>query len=71
MPLETELETYRLLRPTLIKKYLGLWALIHGKDFVNAFDTYAQALKEGVRLFGTTPYLIKHILDPEPVETGV
>jgi hypothetical protein len=71
MPLEAELRTYQLLRPTLIRKYLSLWALIHGKDFVNAYDTYALALKEGTRLFGTSPFMIKQILDPEPVETGI
>jgi hypothetical protein len=71
MALEQELKTYNLLRPQLVKQYLGLWALIKGDKLINAFDTYAIALKEAVRLFGTEPYFIKQILDPDPAATGL
>lgn len=68
---EAELQTFRLLLPTLLQKYPGLWAVLHGKDFVNAYDTYALALKAAIALYGTSGFLIKQILASEPVQTGV
>jgi hypothetical protein len=68
---ETELRTFRLLWPTLVKKYRGLWALLKGDHFENAYDTYAEALKAATSLYGTSGYLIKQILEKEAVETGI
>lgn len=71
MALEKELAAYKLLRPTLLDRWRGKWALIKNSDLVNVYDTYQDAANTGFKLYGSTGFLVKHIVDPEPVETGV
>jgi hypothetical protein len=67
--LEAELATYRKLWPSLVQRYLGKQVLIQGDRLVGAYQDYAAAFGEAVRLFGTGPFLIREVRDPEPVET--
>lgn len=69
MALEAELATYRRLWPSLVRDYLGRQVLIQGDRLVGSYSDYAAALREATRLFGTGPYLIRKVQDPEPVET--
>jgi len=71
MALEKELATYRLLRDTLLRDWAGKYALIKGDHLENVYDTYAAAFGAGTRLFGNSGFLVKRIVDPEPIETGV
>lgn len=64
-----ELATYRRLWPTLVSRYLGKQVLIRGEKLVGSYPDYASALREATRLFGTGPFLIREVRDPEPVET--
>jgi len=69
MALEVELATYRRLWPSLVQRHLGKQVLIQGDRLVGAYPDYGSALREATRLFGTNPFLIREVRDPEPVET--
>ena len=58
--LEKELETYRQKLPAMLLEE-GKFALIHGDQVVGTFDTYADALGEGYKLFKLDPFLVKQI----------
>jgi hypothetical protein len=58
--LEKELETYRQKLPAMLLEE-GKFALIHGNQVVGTFDTYADALSEGYKLFKLDPFLVKQI----------
>ena len=58
--LEKELETYREKLPSLLLQE-GKFALIHGDEVTGTFDTYADALAEGYKLFKLEPFLVKQI----------
>ncbi len=60
MALEKELETYRDRLPSLLAEE-GKFALVHGGEVVGTFDTYADALTEGYKLFKLDPFLVKQI----------
>jgi len=69
MALESELEAYRRLRPELVATRLGQFVLVKGSKLVGAYPSYEAALRDATRLYGAGPFLIKQVLDPEPVET--
>lgn len=58
--LEKELEIYRENLPSLLLQE-GKFALIHGDKVAGIFDTYADALAEGYKLFNLEPFLVKQI----------
>ena len=60
MALERELETYKAKLPEL-KKDEGKFVLIHGDRVVDIFSSYEDALKEGYKMFGLNPFLVKQI----------
>ena len=62
--LEQELATYKRLLPTLMDKE-GKFALIAGNELLGAFDTYSDALDEGYRVKGLSPFLVKRISSVE------
>lgn len=66
MALEHELDTYRRKLPEL-KGSEGKFALVQG-EAVDVFTSYEDALKEGYRRFGLTPFLIKQIEAVEQVQ---
>ena len=64
--LEKELETYKAKLPEL-KAHEGKFVLIQGENIVDMFTSYEDALKDGYKRFGLTPFLVKQILAIEPV----
>jgi hypothetical protein len=58
--LETELDTYRDNLPKMLLDE-GKFALIHGHEVAGIFDTYADALNEGYKLFKLEQFLVKQI----------
>ena len=61
MTLEKELATYEKMKADLLKTYEGKFALIHGEDFLGAYDTAENAYTEGVKRFGQESFLVKQI----------
>jgi hypothetical protein len=70
MPLENERETYERNRPALLAQHRGSYALIKGEEIVGVFPDAESALREGVGRFGMEPFLVKQILDQEPLATA-
>ena len=58
--LDKELETYRQKLPGMLLEE-GKFALIHADQVAGTFDTYADALSEGYKLFKLEPFLVKQI----------
>ena len=58
--LEKELETYREKLKGLLAQE-GKFVLIHQAEIAGTFDTYADALSEGYKLFKLEPFLVKQI----------
>lgn len=50
-----------------LAEHKGKFALIKGSTLVGAFDTQENAYVAGVQKFGNVPFLIKQILEEEPV----
>jgi hypothetical protein len=70
MPLEQELKYFNTIRNDLIaKNHQGKFALVKGDRLVGTFDQPEMAYAEGVKQFGTEPFLVKEILQDEPIET--
>jgi hypothetical protein len=67
MPLEKELETFNKLKDELLKSYKDKFALIHGEEFVGAFDTPDAAYQAGINKFEKKPFLVKRIAEQEEV----
>ena len=67
MALEKELETYKKKLPELAGSE-GKYALIHGNDLVDLFNTYEDALKEGYAKFKLDPFLVKQITALEQIQ---
>ena len=67
MPLEKELARYEALKAELLKNFEGKFALIHGEDFLGAFDSAENAYTEGVKRFGVEPFLVRKITQHEEV----
>jgi hypothetical protein len=65
MALEKELETYAAMKSDLLATHNGKFALIHGSDFINAYDSAENAYKEGVARFGRESFLVKLIGEQE------
>lgn len=57
---EKELETYRDKLSSLVAQE-GKFVLIHDGEVAGTFDTYADALAEGYKLFQLEPFLVKQI----------
>jgi hypothetical protein len=63
--LQTELEAFERLRLSLLDRAPGKYALVKGKDLVDAFATEAEAIREGYRRFGNEAFLVKHIVEAD------
>ena len=67
MPLETERRFYEAHRKELLQKYRNLFVLVKENDLIGVFPDAQTAHREGVNKFGLQPFLIKQVLDVEPV----
>ncbi len=64
--LDTEIATFESRATELEAHHPGKWVIIHGSEFVGAFDSFDSAAREAVRLFGRGPYLIRQVGAPAP-----
>ena len=67
MPLETELGVFARMKAQLLTSYEGKFVLIHGEEFVGAFDSAENAYAAGVGHFGQEPFLVKKVTPQEEV----
>jgi hypothetical protein len=66
MALETELTTYKSKLPEL-KGQEGKFVLIKGKNIINIFSSYDDAIKAGYDKFKLDSFLVKRIYSLEEV----
>jgi hypothetical protein len=59
--LDKEIATFERMRPDLEKHHSGKFVLIHGEDLVGTFDTEDTVIREGLRLFGRGPFLVRKV----------
>jgi hypothetical protein len=62
--LNIEIAAYRAQLFDLERSHHGKWVVFHGPNNLGLFDTFDDAAKEAVRLFGRGPYLIRKIGAP-------
>jgi hypothetical protein len=67
MPLEKELATYAGMKNELLKSHEGKFVLIHADELCGAYDSVENAYNEGVKRFGTAPFLVKKVTAQEEV----
>ncbi len=60
-PLEKELRTLKRERERLEGEHLGKFVLIHKDEVVGTYDDFQTAAHEGLRRFGSNPFLIREI----------
>jgi fibrillarin-like rRNA methylase len=66
--LEEELEFFKSNRKEWLEKYRDKYVLIKRRELIDVFATLEDAYKEGVKRFGNQPFLIKQVVEVEPVE---
>jgi hypothetical protein len=65
--LREELEFFEINRAKWLEEYRGKFALVKGKRLVGTFDTAENAYIEGIQQFGNVPFLIKQVVERDPV----
>jgi len=66
--LEPELKYFQQNKPELLKTHLGQFVLIKDCQMAGAFTTFDEAFNAGVAKFGNAPFLVKQVLEKEPIE---
>lgn len=66
MALENEIAYYEANLGEYEKYYQGKFVVIHGSEFIGAFDSFENAAVEAVRRFANGPYLIRQVGAPPP-----
>lgn len=67
MPLEKELALFDKMKTELLKNHEGKFVLMHGDEFLGAYDTAENAYAEGVKRYGRDPFLVKKVSQQEEV----
>lgn len=67
MALEVELKFYQEHRRELLERCRNFFVLIKGEKVVGVFPDAESAYRDGIAKFGLEPFLVKQVLDPEPV----
>ena len=61
MPLETEIRAYEERRGEMERRFVGKYVIFHNREFIGAFDDFNSAVREGERLLGPAPFLIRQV----------
>ena len=67
MKLKEEYDAYQVHKEELVAKHNGKFVLIKGREIIDIFSSYDDALKEGIKRFGNVPFLINGIQSEEEV----
>ena len=67
MTLEIEQDYFARNKEELLKHHEGKFALISGESLIGIWDSQERAYREGVIRFGKASFLIKQVLEEEPV----
>jgi hypothetical protein len=67
MVLERERQFYEAHRADLLERHPGQYVLIKGSELIGAFPNAESAYAAGMERFGVSEFLVKQVLDREPV----
>jgi hypothetical protein len=59
--LDKEIAAYGRMKADLEKHHLGKFVLIYGEQLVGAYDTEDAVIREGLRRFGSDPFLVRKV----------
>ena len=65
--LADEMATYERIKPKLLETDREKFALIKGGDLIGTFLSFEQAYEAGLRKFWAEPFLVRQILERDPV----
>lgn len=65
--LSEELEVFEAKKPDLLKSYPGLFVLVKGHDLLGPYPSAEAAYEDGLQRFGLRTFLVKQVLEEEPV----
>lgn len=65
--LRVELATYEQQRAALLAQATGQWVLIRGEEIVGIYPEETTAIREGFQRFGHVAFLVRHIVEVEPL----
>lgn len=66
--LKEEIEYFNSMLAEWLQHYEGQYALVKDHKLIGTFTTEVEAYKEGIKLFGNNPFLIKKIEKDEQLE---
>lgn len=69
--LEKERQYFLEHRDELVSRHLGRVVLIKDEELVGAFNTIEEALTEGTRRYGLTPFLVREVTATEEKEINI
>ena len=67
MALEAELKFYEEHRHDYLQRFRNLFVLIKGHQLIGVFPEAEAAYREGINKFGLEPFLVKQVLEVEPL----
>ncbi len=70
LELDNELKVYEAHRQEYLQKYKNLYVLIKGNSFIGVFPDAVTAHQAGVSKFGMEPFLVKQVLEEEPINVA-
>lgn len=60
--LKAEIETFETERDNLVKSgNTGKFVVIKGSEIFDVFNTYEDALRQGLKKYGNVPFLVKEV----------
>jgi hypothetical protein len=65
--LDREVAVFQQRRSNFLKQFPGLFVLIKGDNVEGPFPTAEVAYEHGLREYGIEPFLVKQVLEAEPV----
>ena len=69
--LEKERQYFSKHHAELISRHLGKVVLVKDEELIGAFNTIEEALAEGARRFGLTPFLVREVTASEEKDINI
>jgi len=65
MELEVEYKFFKSKRREWLERYRDKYVLVKGEELIDVFSSLNDAYRDGVRRFGTQPFLVKKVAGEE------
>ncbi len=54
-------------RSALLGTHGGRYIVVYNQQVFGGYDTFVEAYEAGATKYGAVPFLLQHVVDPEPV----